>query len=166
MSSTIRERIEKMGQTNLWHDEDAVSPVIGVILMVAITVILAAVVAAFVFGVVGQPQAAPQASLNIEDADASVGTGNTDNLVTVEHYGGDDINISDTNFQITVRGTSYSSDDGELSIEDTGTDLTVGESIILSEDTTAITAGTNSTTVKLIDNPSDKLIIDTDVRVQ
>jgi flagellin-like protein len=30
--------------------EDAVSPVIGVILMVAITVILAAVIAAFVFG--------------------------------------------------------------------------------------------------------------------
>ena len=32
------------------RDEDAVSPVIGVILMVAITVILAAVIAAFVFG--------------------------------------------------------------------------------------------------------------------
>jgi flagellin-like protein len=31
-------------------DEEAVSPVIGVILMVAITVILAAVIAAFVFG--------------------------------------------------------------------------------------------------------------------
>ncbi len=30
--------------------EDAVSPVIGVILMVAVTVILAAVIAAFVFG--------------------------------------------------------------------------------------------------------------------
>jgi archaeal flagellin N-terminal-like domain len=32
------------------NEEDAVSPVIGVILMVAITVILAAVIAAFVFG--------------------------------------------------------------------------------------------------------------------
>ena len=32
------------------ENEDAVSPVIGVILMVAITVILAAVIAAFVFG--------------------------------------------------------------------------------------------------------------------
>lgn len=35
------------------NNEDAVSPVIGVILMVAITVILAAVIAAFVFGMVG-----------------------------------------------------------------------------------------------------------------
>ena len=33
--------------------KDAVSPVIGVILMVAITVILAAVIAAFVFGMAG-----------------------------------------------------------------------------------------------------------------
>jgi len=33
-----------------YRREDAVSPVIGVILMVAITVILAAVIAAFVFG--------------------------------------------------------------------------------------------------------------------
>ena len=37
-------------------NEDAVSPVIGVILMVAITVILAAVIAAFVFGMAGQVQ--------------------------------------------------------------------------------------------------------------
>ena len=35
------------------RNEDAVSPVIGVILMVAITVILAAVIAAFVFGMAG-----------------------------------------------------------------------------------------------------------------
>ena len=33
--------------------EDAVSPVIGVILMVAVTVILAAIIAAFVFGMAG-----------------------------------------------------------------------------------------------------------------
>jgi len=37
------------------RDEEAVSPVIGVILMVAITVILAAVIAAFVFGM-GPPE--------------------------------------------------------------------------------------------------------------
>ncbi|MCX6689216.1 MAG: type IV pilin N-terminal domain-containing protein [Methanoregula sp.] len=34
-------------------NEEAVSPVIGVILMVAVTVILAAVIAAFVFGMAG-----------------------------------------------------------------------------------------------------------------
>lgn len=39
---------------NYKKTEDAVSPVIGVILMVAITVILAAVIASFVFGMAGQ----------------------------------------------------------------------------------------------------------------
>jgi len=38
------------------NTDDAVSPVIGVILMVAITVILAAVIAAFVFGMSGNIQ--------------------------------------------------------------------------------------------------------------
>ncbi|MBT8507401.1 hypothetical protein AZH53_03015 [Methanomicrobiaceae archaeon CYW5] len=38
------------------NDEEAVSPVIGVILMVAITVILAAVIAVFVFGMAGDVQ--------------------------------------------------------------------------------------------------------------
>ena len=42
-------KILSLGKGN----EDAVSPVIGVILMVAITVILAAVIAAFVFGMAG-----------------------------------------------------------------------------------------------------------------
>jgi len=37
----------------MYKKEEAVSPVIGVILMVAITVILAAVIAAFVFGLAG-----------------------------------------------------------------------------------------------------------------
>jgi len=47
---------------NLFADEDAVSPVIGVILMVAITVILAAVIGAFVLGIGGSQDQAPQAS--------------------------------------------------------------------------------------------------------
>jgi len=38
------------------NEEEAVSPVIGVILMVAIVVILAAVIAAFVFGMAGSTQ--------------------------------------------------------------------------------------------------------------
>jgi flagellin-like protein len=41
------------GAVHMYKREEAVSPVIGVILMVAITVILAAVIAAFVFGMTG-----------------------------------------------------------------------------------------------------------------
>lgn len=46
----------------LFRDEDAVSPVIGVILMVAITVILAAVIGAFVLDLGGNQERVPQAS--------------------------------------------------------------------------------------------------------
>ncbi|MCH7659154.1 MAG: type IV pilin N-terminal domain-containing protein [Euryarchaeota archaeon] len=64
-------------------DDSAVSPVIGVILMVAITVILAAVIGAFVLGLGdGIGDSGPQASLSFsEDGDT----------VTVTHQGGDNL---------------------------------------------------------------------------
>jgi flagellin-like protein len=46
----------------LFDDDNAVSPVIGVILMVAITVILAAVIGAFVLNLGGSQDAAPTAT--------------------------------------------------------------------------------------------------------
>jgi flagellin-like protein len=49
------------------RNDDAVSPVIGVILMVAITVILAAVIAAFVFGLAGNVQGAKVVGLTVAD---------------------------------------------------------------------------------------------------
>jgi len=45
--------------------EEAVSPVIGVILMVAITVILAATIAYFVFGLAGAPQSTRTVGLTV-----------------------------------------------------------------------------------------------------
>ncbi len=71
------------------NDEEAVSPVIGVILMVAITVILAAVIAAFVFGM-GTPTQAPQASVVISSVSASTGN------ITLTHRGGDSIDLFKT----------------------------------------------------------------------
>ncbi len=73
----------------LEKNEEAVSPVIGVILMVAITVILAAVIAAFVFGM-GPPQHAPQASLVVSSATAS------NRNITIVHNGGDSIDLYHT----------------------------------------------------------------------
>jgi len=74
-----------MNLRKLLHDDDAVSPVIGVILMVAITVILAAVIASFVLGLGDQAQqTTPQASFAF-DYD-----GNNNN-VQVTHDGGDTI---------------------------------------------------------------------------
>jgi len=69
-------------------NEKAVSPVVGVILMVAITVILAAVIAAFVFGIGGTQTKTPVASLQIKSASS------TTNNITISHSGGDAIDLN------------------------------------------------------------------------
>lgn len=89
---------------NFVRDDEAVSPVIGVILMVAITVILAAVIGTFVLGLGGQVQDnSPQSSLTFEfsegtpagcDLDTSNDDGDSGTL-SVTHDGGDKIAASD-----------------------------------------------------------------------
>ncbi|MGB2843076.1 MAG: type IV pilin N-terminal domain-containing protein [Halobacteriota archaeon] len=69
----------------LVKNEEAVSPVIGVILMIAITVVIAAVVASFAYGIIGGVAKSPNAALVVEDA--RIGHTN----VTVIHHGGDTI---------------------------------------------------------------------------
>lgn len=60
-----------MKLTNLIDNEDAVSPVIGVILMVAITVILAAVIASFVLGLSNQTGTTPTANFDFDYENSS-----------------------------------------------------------------------------------------------
>jgi flagellin-like protein len=82
----------------LLTDDDAVSPVIGVILMVAITVILAAVIATFVLGLGDQvSNTAPQASFSF-DWDGQSGGGGAE--LTIQHSGGDTIQAN----RLYVRG--------------------------------------------------------------
>jgi flagellin-like protein len=96
-----------------YSDKRAVSPVIGVILMVAITVILAAVIGAFVLEIGDQQETAPNTSfdseeqVNFYDHDcASFDAPCTANLtsVYVTHAGGDTIGYSQ--FDATVNGNA------------------------------------------------------------
>jgi flagellin-like protein len=88
-------------------DERAVSPVIGVILMVAITVILAAVIGTFVLGLGENVQStAPSASFAFDyDGSASPssgplldGTGSGNGDLTVTHESGDSVLNSQLEF--------------------------------------------------------------------
>ena len=63
-------------------NDEAVSPVIGVILMVAITVILAAVIAAFVFGMAGNISKTKVVAATAQQPDA--------NHIVVTYQGGQD----------------------------------------------------------------------------
>ena len=78
------------------NNEEAVSPVIGVILMVAITVILAAVIAAFVFGM-APPAKAPSVQLRVTAINNSVDVGE----LKLTHNGGDALILKDEKITIT-----------------------------------------------------------------
>jgi len=111
---------------NLFDDDRAVSPVIGVILMVAITVILAAVIGTFVLGLGDQVQnTTPRASIGfdsgttqIEDyagAQSPIST----TSVTVTHESGDTLDAS--NIDVTVDGkTAYGiqNEDGDARVDE------------------------------------------------
>jgi len=71
---------------SILEDDDAVSPVIGVILMVAITVILAAVIASFVLGLGPSGDQQPTASFEF-----SYDSG--DSNLTITHENGDQIEV-------------------------------------------------------------------------
>jgi len=82
----------------LLDSDDAVSPVIGVILMVAITVILAAVIATFVLGLGEQVSStAPQASFTFEFNEEYDGV---NGALSMTHDGGDSIKQN----ELIVRG--------------------------------------------------------------
>ncbi|NLA31202.1 MAG: type IV pilin, partial [Methanomicrobiales archaeon] len=94
-----------MNMIKLRENEEAVSPVIGVILMVAITVILAAVIAAFVFGMGSGVETQKQIAINAKQIAGS------ELQVTVQ--GGTDlsslkylrVNIDDTSYYAYVEGS-------------------------------------------------------------
>ncbi|ELZ82518.1 flagellin-like protein [Haloferax elongans ATCC BAA-1513] len=113
-------------------DDNAVSPVIGVILMVAITVILAAVIGTFVLGLGEQTETAPQASFSFE-YDSS---GNSN--LTITHESGEEINSDRLNVTASTEITNQSgSPAAATSLSwtdlDTGTavDVTAGSSITI-----------------------------------
>jgi len=81
----------------LLNDDDAVSPVIGVILMVAITVILAAVIATFVLGLGEQiSETSPNTSFTFDYNDTS----GTPDKLDVTHSGGPNLALS----QVSISG--------------------------------------------------------------
>lgn len=103
-----------MNLSAVFTDDDAVSPVIGVILMVAITVILAAVIGAFVLGIGDEPTTAPSAQW-----DVSEGLNGSDVVynTTFRHTSGDQIESG--NLEVSTPAASANvPDNGSLSAGD------------------------------------------------
>lgn len=161
-------------------NEEAVSPVIGVILMVAITVILAAVIAAFVFGLGGSQSAAPTASI--------VAANNPDTVtydLKIQHKGGDLLKGGD--YKLSVVSATGTNTAPNFVISAMGSDLSVGAQISVANTTAGcpgtmncsltnasfdINAGNNAMEsgkkydVKLVHIPSNAMLIDQVVEVR
>lgn len=128
----MTERDSKLDIKALFADEGAVSPVIGVILMVAITVILAAVIGTFVLGLGQSVQTtAPQASFSMDVTNGSYN-------VEATHDGGDGISATDLNISASTSIEDDSSNAG-TSLSWSGWngisgDVTAGDTVNVSQE--------------------------------
>jgi flagellin-like protein len=124
-----------MNIKRLFTDDEAVSPVIGVILMVAITVILAAVIGTFVLGLGDQVQStSPQASFNFDfDAggDGTFAGANSDDVLEITHDGGD--SVPSARLSVLVGGTAASDQTWSASTAFSG-DVAAGSTASYTED--------------------------------
>lgn len=78
--------------------DSAVSPVIGVLLMLVITIIIAAVVSGFAGGLAGNTKTAPSSAMEVKiDSSADDGMGGTTGKMTFSLLSGDSINTKDLN---------------------------------------------------------------------
>lgn len=115
----------------LLEDDNAVSPVIGVILMVAITVILAAVIGTFVLGLGDQVQStAPNSQMSFDYTD----NGGDGDELSITHDGGDGIKQAQIGLSgaVTIDRTDWGTNDrcGDSAATDWSTDddtVTAGE---------------------------------------
>ena len=122
-------------------DDRAVSPVIGVILMVAITVILAAVIGTFVLGLGDQlGDTAPQASFTID--------GNNSSHINVTKTGGQTIDSADLTLSVNGERASNTIDQG---------DWQTGEQKGIEYDGITTSPG-DGATVRIIHDPSGNAI--------
>jgi flagellin-like protein len=109
-----------MNFRKLLTEDRAVSPVIGVILMVAITVILAAVIGTFVLGLGDQvSESAPQAQFTFDQ--------NTTDI-TVTHDGGDTIPADE--ISVTVGSVNEPLTDSDYGPDD---DVSAGDSFMIGQ---------------------------------
>ncbi|KPN31107.1 hypothetical protein SY89_01849 [Halolamina pelagica] len=134
-------------------DDRGVSPVIGVILMVAITVILAAVIGTFVLGLGDSLEQAPQAQL-----DAEAASGSDD--ILINHNGGDALAKAD----ITIRAENSNGNNVSYSTISgwSGDEFTVGDTLTVGS---PFDGTTGPYTITVVHDPSQSILLETEVEV-
>ena len=136
-------------------NDEAVSPVIGVILMVAITVILAAVIAAFVFGMSGNISKTKTVAVTVQKVNSS--------YISVMNNGGQDgaaltmLNATSTPASTACAGTGVT---GTTVCTVSGAPVSVGTTMGL---TGPYTGKTQIVVVGSFNDGSQQVLLDTSV---
>ena len=140
------------------QDQRGVSPVIGVILMVAITVVMGAVVAGFAYGYLGNTPKAPNVALTVIDDPTD------QNSLLVKHTGGESLLANAWKGSLTS---------GKESSGNFTTQTQLGANAISTGVVLHVTTDTNSNNVTAgwyhfvaVHVGSDAIILDTDVLVR
>ena len=142
------------------RDQRGVSPVIGVILMVAITVVMGAVIAGFVYGYLGDTPKAPNVALSVIDDPTD------QNSILVKHNGGESIGANEWKASVSAGKESTANFTSQTltgaNAISTGTSLDVTD--ITADGTTDIAAGWYH--VVAVHVGSDAILLDTNVLVR
>ena len=141
--------MEDIEMKNDMKNEQAVSPVIATILMVAITVVLAGVLYVWANSLAAdQPESGTRNSYTADDADASTSAGTEDVLISVRwQHAEDDLNWAFVVMKLSVGDSTYdcsTAGDQECSIAQDGNDDALwetGEFLTLSESGSDIASG-------------------------
>lgn len=121
----------------LYRDEAAVSSVLGVVLMVAVTIILAAVIGTFVLGIGSElTDSSPQTEWEFDESLNETAGGQSN--VMILHGGGDDVERA--TLEVTVDGkTVYENGNGvpvpNLTVKDGnfGDPVTTGDRLVIED---------------------------------
>ncbi|HJJ62551.1 MAG: type IV pilin N-terminal domain-containing protein [Methanocorpusculum sp.] len=136
--------------------DDAVSPVIGVMLMLSITIIIAAVLMAFAGGMADTKPATPSVDLSAEFV-----KNGSDIVLRLSHNGGDALNPKDIKLTAYVTTLDASSESITLSSIFTETSWKAGDIIVLKADETQSLLGLDESGI----NNAAKLSTPVDIRI-
>jgi flagellin-like protein len=140
------------------RDQRGVSPVIGVILMVAVTVVMGAVIAGFAYGYLGTTSKAPNVGLSVIDDP-------TDNSsLLVKHTGGESISASAWKASVTSGKESSANFTIQTQLGDN--DISTGTVLDVSTDTDGVAVTTGWYHVVAVHIGSDTILLDSNVLVR
>jgi len=116
-----------MIQNRLHHDE-AVSPVVGVMLMLVVTIVIAGLIAVFATGSLGSTSSTPVSIFTVKDIETkTIGSTTFIDYVEFAHKGGDTLTLDGIRVEFTCYGMVTSVPTGYLSSSSGNNGLSTGD---------------------------------------